>query len=303
MLEAITGTGRTLSDIVVDRAYSIRTAASFHFPVRRLGAQLVFDHRRTDVGVRTTHQGALVIAGWLYSPALPNELRNLERPAPGPRRRRRDAFKTDAEYDRHVTACNTASQKRTNFYDAVTQRERYAFKLHTKADTDGYLRAMCLAQAGKIRCPLVAPSMLLSPIKTQAFAAPTEAVEPVCRRCTITVPPDVLGYGYQKHRWGTRQWGTSYARRNRVENFFGILKASHGAGATRENFRIYGLAKMTLWFGFFCATTNLLKVAAWRRDTADPSKIDARRKRTRRGKYRKATLARLGAQPGAPPVT
>lgn len=290
--------GAVLSDLIADRAYSFANPTSYHLPIRQLGMSLVHDYHPLDGGPKGTYQGAVVIDGWLYSPTIPQNLRSLKTP-PTPRKlsRRHSAEKRAkikeerAEYKKQLGAFN----------DAIAQRELYALKRHARMDKDGYMRLMCPAAAGKLRCALVEASMQLPLTKPTAYDPPERAIDAVCQNSTITVPPDLLAKTYQKHRWGTPAWQTSYARRSVVERYFGRLKSPTGGYANRDRLRVRGLARTALWLAFYCVRTNLLETLAWRTKHQSQEQPQAyKRQSSPRRKSTVSLLIKAGTDPPQP---
>lgn len=159
---------KPLSDLVIDRGYNFAKPERFHIPIRQAGMNLVFDLHRTDRGPKGTHEGALVVDGDLYCPALPKPFHHLEPPTVHAPRKTIEAFQTKIEI-----------------------RRKYGFKkLARRPDKDGYMRMQCPAAAGKIRCPYQ-PKSLQLPFDKPTVSEPPAAKPKCCSQQTITVPPIV----------------------------------------------------------------------------------------------------------------
>lgn len=159
------------------------------------------------------------------------------------------------------------------FVDAISRRERWAFRRVNTADTTGKERYECPARAGKVRCPLITASM------TRPLALPTvigpPAVNPptCCTQRTITMPGDVDAKSRQRHYWGSRDWIAAFSRRSRVEGWFGNLKGNNTEGLTRGGFRVMGIAKTSLMLGIYAAATNLRLLRLWTARRQTPSEV------------------------------
>jgi hypothetical protein len=134
-------------DVLADCGYSFR--AGFGARLRRLGAEPVMDLHPFDRGPKGTFEGAVCANGNLYCPCVPEALVSL-----GPLGRGASIEEAAA----HDRACE--------------ELERYRFTRHTGPDTDGFERMMCPAAAGRVRCPLVEPSLTLG------FGRPTVSEPP-----------------------------------------------------------------------------------------------------------------------------
>jgi hypothetical protein len=113
-----------------DRGYTQALPERFHLPVRALGYPLVMDYKRTELGRQANSQGAVMVDGAFYCPAMPEAL---------------------------VTA---SCDKRAGTIDEKTYRARISarspWRLVRKSgpDADGYERLACPAQGGHPQRPL-----------------------------------------------------------------------------------------------------------------------------------------------------
>jgi hypothetical protein len=149
------------------------------------------------------------------------------------------------------------------FVEQIDRRARWAFRRVTTADTSGKERYECPARAGKVRCPLYKPSMGKPLALPTTLHPPVENPPTCCTQRTITVPGDVDAKNRQRHYWGSRDWISAYARRSRVEGWFGNAKSNNAEGLTRGAFRVMGIAKTSLMLGIYAAATNLRLLRAW----------------------------------------
>ena len=150
VLEAMSASGIALGDVLVDSGYSHRVPAHWALPLRALGVDLVMDLHPHDRGTQGTFAGAICWNGSLYCPSTPTALFTLEPLARG------------------------ASAEETAAHDLRSaELARYRFSVLSRDDPDGYHRVMCPAAAGKLRCPLRAPSMALAPSRPESSPHPS----------------------------------------------------------------------------------------------------------------------------------
>ena len=73
-----------------DRGYTQALPERFHLPVRAFGYSLVMDYKVTELGRQANSQGAVMVDGAFYCPALPEDARHRElstnAPAPSTKR-------------------------------------------------------------------------------------------------------------------------------------------------------------------------------------------------------------------------
>lgn len=83
-----------------------------------------------------------------------------------------------------------------------------------------------------------------------------------CQQATYSVPKSALRL-HQAELHGSPEWQDSYARRSRVEGFFGMLKNPAVAGVSRLTARFFEFGKIALATLLRVAATNLAMVSAW----------------------------------------
>ncbi len=239
VLAAMPAAGIPLGDVLSDSGYSHRVPQNWASPLRAAGAALVQDLHPHDRGPRGTHQGAVTANGNLYCPRTPRTLLEL-----GPLSR--------------AAAPAQAAQ-----HDAKTaEAARYKLGRLTSDDADGYHRVACPAAAGKVRCPLQPPSMLLDRDRPEILTPP-EHPQACCTQQTITVPPDVLAKTAQKHDYPSAAWRRSYARRTGAERGFATAKDPASNDISRGWCRLTGLAPLMLFVTTLLAVRNQRILAAW----------------------------------------
>jgi hypothetical protein len=239
VLTAMPAAGVPLGDVLADSGYSHRVPQNWASPLRQAGAQLVQDLHPHDRGPRGTHAGAVIANGSLYCPQTPRTLLEL---APLPR------AATLAQAEQH---------------DAKTaEAARYKLGRLTADDADGYHRVSCPAAAGKVRCPLQPPSMLLNRDRPEILQPP-EHPQACCTQQTVTVPPDVLAKTAQKHDYPSAAWRSSYARRSGAERGFATAKDPAANTISRGWCRLMGLTPLMLFTAVLLTVRNQRILAAW----------------------------------------
>ncbi len=113
---------------------------------------------------------------------------------------------------------------RREYEDRVALRSIYALVPHGRRRDNAAVDVQCPAQAGKLRCHLVASSMRRPVTILPALAAP-RAVDgrDVCSNRYTRIDAADLPL-HQRDLFGSTEWHHSYARRGPVEGFFGNLK-------------------------------------------------------------------------------
>jgi hypothetical protein len=233
VLTALPAAGIPLGDVLADSGYSHRVPRNWASPLRQAGAALVQDLHPCDRGPRGTHAGAVIANGSLYCPKTPRTLLEL------------------------------APLSRAATHDTKTaEAARYKLGRLTSDDEDGYHRVQCPAAAGKIRCPLRPPSMLLNRDRPEILAPPQDP-QACCTRQTVTVPPHVLAKTAQKHDYPSAAWRRSYARRTGAERGFATAKDPASNTTARGWCRLTGLTPLMLFTAVLLVVRNQRILAAW----------------------------------------
>lgn len=97
-----------------------------------------------------------------------------------------------------------------------------------------------------------------------------------CSTRFVNIHWDQLGL-YQKHRFGSEDWARSYARRSRVEGFFGALKSPSVGRHNRATSLFFEYAKVSLAVTFRAIATNLHLLANWHANLAAGGRIKRHR--------------------------
>jgi hypothetical protein len=247
-----------------DRAYTQALPQRFHLPARALGYQPVMDYRDDQLGVQANSQGALLVEGSWYCPALPGPLVTATAGL-------RDHLITRELYDQQIAA-----------------RAYYQLKRKDGPDTDGYERLSCPALGGHPRliCPLRKASLSPRDGRPKVLQPPEEPPK-ICRQTAITIAPGTGARYRQDLPYGSPAWHKSYATlRNTIEGLNGYAKdPAHQALAQPGRRRVRGIAACSLFTALLLTAANIRKIRAWRALTTD-SKIRI----TRRARRRRASL-------------
>ncbi|HZD66213.1 MAG TPA: hypothetical protein VE152_08965 [Acidimicrobiales bacterium] len=250
-----------------DRGYTQGRPERFHLPVKALGYSLVMDYKEGDLGRQGSSQGAMLVDGAFYCPAMPEAL---------------------------VTA---TAERRAGRIDESTFGARLAarapFRLVKKEgpDQDGYERFACPAQGERphLGCPLRPTTA--SPGKIPVLSPPATPPK-ICTQTAVTIAPDVGARFRQDLTYGTETWRSAYASyRNTIEGTNGFLKdPAHEALGQPGRRRVRGLVAQSLFVAFLVMAANTRKIASFRQlmvDGAAPRVLErARRRRISLADYR-----------------
>lgn len=222
---------------------------------RQAGFQLIFDLSPNHRGVTGAVKGAIVVDGGLYSPGMPEDLRNLQPPAVG-----------------------SSIDQINRYQELIAERQRYALRrLGARPQPDGTVRFQCPAAAKRIRCPLKPASLTITTSK--GLIVPTmvpdqNAQGEICQQSTITIDLNhadattrtmgYIGALYQKHPYGSDAWYDSFNRRSLVESAFANIKNDAEQNLRRPSIRMMGNTKVTLWTLWITIAANLRMARLWR---------------------------------------
>ncbi len=213
VLASVRSRGWPAKYLGADRGYTQGLPERFHLPVRSLGYSLVMDYKATELGRQANSQGAVMVDGAFYCPAMPEDL------------------------------ISASSGKRAGTIDEKTYSSRISarrpWRLVRKSgpDADGYERFACPAQGDHphLCCPLRPEAKALGQVPV---LSPPAVPPKVCTQSAITVAPDIGARHRQDLAFGSDEWASTYATyRNTIEGWNGYVKdtahealASPGAG-------------------------------------------------------------------------
>ncbi|MHB1725842.1 MAG: hypothetical protein ACYCVN_09180, partial [Acidimicrobiales bacterium] len=252
-----------------DRGYTQVLPTRFHLPVRALGYSIVMDYKADDLGRQANSQGAVLVDGAFYCPAMPEPL-------------------VSAGADRR----NGAIDEET-FMARIAARGPWRLVRKEGPDQDGYERFACPAQG--------AHPHLTCPLRTEAAAhaagripvlSPPQTPPKICTQTAVTIAPDVGARFRQDLAYGTEAWASAYASyRNTIEGLNGYVKdTAHEALAAPGRRRVRGIAAQSLFVTVLVMASNVRKIAAFRQMVADGTQQGvaerARRRRSSLTDYR-----------------
>ena len=202
VLASVAARGHEPGWLGYDRAYTAALPGRFHLPARALGYSPVMDYRADQLGIQANSQGALLVEGAWYCPALPEPLITATASL-------RDHLITRELYDQQIAA-----------------RARYQLKRKDGPDADGYQRLSCPAAGGHpgLMCPLRRASLSPRDGRPKVLQPPQEPPR-LCRQTAITIAPDVGARYRQDLPYGSPAWHARYATlRNTIEGLNGYAK-------------------------------------------------------------------------------
>jgi hypothetical protein len=220
------------------------------------------DYKAADLGLQANSQGAAMVDGAFYCPAMP------------------DALVTASAEHRAGTIDKETYEKRI--------ASRVAWRLSRKQgpDKDGYERFSCPAQGDhpKLCCPLRSDSNDNALGKIPVLSPPT-APPKCCTQSAVTIAPDVGARFRQDLAFGSMEWAQTYAAyRNTIEGLNGYMKDSaHENLAAPGRRRVRGIAAQSVFVAILVMAANIRKIAAHRALVKDGlgQKVAMRAKRRR----------------------
>jgi hypothetical protein len=248
-----------------DRAYTAALPGRFHLPVRALGYSPVMDYRADQLGIQANTQGALLVEGTWYCPALPGPLITA------------------------TTGLRGHAITRELYDQQITARACYQLKRKDGPDADGYQRLSCPATGGRpgLICPLRPASLTPRDGRPKILQPPQEPPR-LCRQTAITIAPDVGARYRQDLPYGSAAWHARYATlRNTIEGLNGYAKdPAHQALAAPGRRRVRGIAACSLFTALLLIAANIRKIRAWRALPGSDKAATAQRARRRRASLR-----------------
>lgn len=240
LLNSVRARGYPASFLGADRGYTQVRPEHFHLPARALGYRVVMDYRETELGRRANSDGAVLVEGCFYCPAMPEDL---------------------------VTA---SVDWRRGAVDAATHDARIAAKAYwrlarkERPDHDGYERFCCPALGGHLCCELRPTS--LNAVGAVPVLHPAPQPDRVCTQSSITIAPDVGARFRQELAFGSPQWARIYATyRNTIEGLNGYVKdTAHESLHAPGRRRVRGIAAQSLFVAILLMAANFRKIAAHR---------------------------------------
>ena len=261
VLASIASRGHKTGWLGYDRAYTQALPDRFHLPARALGYSPVMDYRDDQLGIQANTQGALLVDGTWYCPALPEPL-----------------ITATASLRDHTIDGETYTAQ-------IAARTPYQLKRKDRPDTDGYERRSCPAPGGhpRLMCPLRKASTSPRDGRPKVLQPPEEPPK-ICRQTAITIAPGTGARYRQDLPYGSPAWQARYATlRNTIEGLNGYAKdPAHQALAQPARRRVRGIAAQSIFTALLLMAANIRKIRAWRALTArDKARITRRARRRR----------------------
>lgn len=231
-----------------DRGYTQSLPERFHLPVKAMGYSLVMDYKEGDLGRQATSQGAMLVDGAFFCPAMPEAL-------------------VSATADRRAGTVDGAT-----FEARLAARGAWRLVKKQGPDQDGYERHSCPAQGDRphLACPLRPAAARVAVGKIPVLSPPATPPK-VCTQSAVTIAPDVGARFRQDLPYGSAEWAATYASyRNTIEGTNGYLKdPAHEALGQPGRRRVRGIAAQSLFAALLVMAGNVRKIAAYRQLVAD----------------------------------
>lgn len=229
-----------------DRGYTQALPEHFHLPARALGYVVVMDYKTADLGLQANSQGAVMIDGAFYCPAMPEVL-----------------VRASADHRAGLIDEQTRAKR-------IEARAPWRLVRKEGPDADGYERLSCpaIGERPKLCCPLRPSATALGRIPV---LFPPTSPPKLCCQSAVTIAPDVGARFRQDLAFGTDEWARTYAAyRNTIEGLNGFLKdTAHESLQCPARRRVRGIAAQSLFVGLLAMAANIRKIAAHRALVAD----------------------------------
>jgi hypothetical protein len=250
--------GQPIDDVVWDPGYSLCSAGSTHDKLAQAGIHQTFQPVTHQRGQRPFTGDALLLDGQLYSPLLPNELRDLPMPPRG-----------------------APEEIKLAHEEAFNRRSRWRMVRHAGPDTDGATRWRCPFCSGLLRTRAFPKTMRGK--KTVPLVPVEDGCDQCCKGIMTAMPADLPWW--QRIPFGTTAWRLSMGRRQVVESVNAALKGTF-ADMARGFLRVMGQTKMTILLGFTIAGYNLDRIRSHRAKMRAQKDAKPERTKPRRGTWR-----------------
>jgi hypothetical protein len=288
--------------LAADRAFNNSVPKTFQLPARELGFTVTYDYPRNALGVQEPGPGgATLLEGSWACPHTPAELKNATL-----------TLHQDIDATEQLTPADARTARQTareQWTERIDKRQHFLLAPKGTADTDGFRRWRCPAEAGTVRCPIKAKSLV-----QHRAGAPLLDPEPapggalkICAQGSITIGPEAGAKHWQPRPFGTPAWQQAYhLGRSSVEGGNG-----HAKDGAFENIqdargrRIRGHAAQALLLAFQLAHANTRKIDNWRaalpQQGREPTRRPPRRKKPPDGSWTPRGYTRPKLHPDTPP--
>lgn len=227
MFENIVRRDLRLDHVISDRAYlpGAKPEVLQNF-LRLQGAKLVMDYKKDELGIQTTHAGAIQVEGSFYCPSMPTSLVNASKVT----RSAEDEMQTQLDSPRKLRverAREIAMQRRLD----ATARAPYLLRSKEHMDERGSTPMMCPAVGASATAFCDAPSRKISAIPAGKTALvvinnPPKELPRVCtNKSSIAVPLEAGAKHAQYYQYRSAEWQAHFSHgRNCVEGFNSYIK-------------------------------------------------------------------------------
>lgn len=264
VVESIAERGYPKGLLFVDRAYPNGIAREFQGPMARLGYDLCFDYKKTDLGITDYFRDAIQVGGQWYLNLMPDDLINAAS---------QHLSTMDSLTRRSAESAEERTQRKTKETAAeallatrLASRDNYRFTRKGRRDADGFQRYSYPDPAGYVPVDKITGE-ILAPIGTKSLTIPLERG---------------LKHG-QHFPHGSTDWKANYGMRSNIEGFNSYVKdpdyedlETAGRRRARGNTFAYLASTMAL------ISANLRKMYRFLQNAASVKPLTAKTRARRR---------------------
>ena len=265
VFDSIVERGYPIGKVLADRAYLPGSVAEeLQGPLRKQGFELVFDYKKTELGITDYFADAIQVGGQWYLSVMPDDLINartlhqktmesIKRKSPETKAKREMRKAREAEADGILQ-------------DRYSQRKNYLFTRKGRPDAEGFQRFFYPDPNNYLNVNKITGE-ILAPIATK----------------TLTIPADRgLKYG-QLLAHESAEWKAWFGMRSIIEGFNGYVKdptyegiEDAGRRRARGNTFAYLASVMAL------VSANLRKIFRFLQNSLSPKPLTAKTRAKRR---------------------
>ena len=240
LLNSVRARGYPAKFLGADRGYTQVHPEHFHLPARALGYRIVMDYKATELGRQANSDGAVLVEGRFYCPAMPEDL-----------------VAASADWRNGAIDATTHDAR-------IAARTSWRLARKERPDDDGYERFSCPALGGHLRCPLRASAQTVGAVPV---LNPPPRPDKVCTQSSITIAPDIGARYRQELAFGSPRWARTYATyRNTIEGTNGYVKdTAHESLQSPGRRRVRGIAAQSVFVALLLMAANFRKIAAYRK--------------------------------------
>ncbi len=231
MARRLTDDGYPIERLAIDRGIK---SQDLNAGLRAVGIEPVFDFDANEGGLEGAYRGLLIVDGWLYSPALPERLRQpMAKPLP---------------------VSPDAQDKAAQWKRDMEERDHYAWRVRQtlgpgKVQLYSPLRVGC-------QHPTLRHTMRNRDLALATCSGDHDSDE-ACGMETVVWEATRAPISWQNPHRGSRRWQTEYAKRSSVERGYSLLKSSDLIQLKNKAIKLRGRIKFALMVAIAFAATNL----------------------------------------------